>query len=128
MRGNREKTTKEKIKKKDKRTKRIAERAGRKKNDRGVTVTRCSRLLSRHSAWLSRVRSVIAHNRSQIDILTGQAGYRAAVVIAIDKRKCMQCDVTRCTGSLPLSLSFFLSWSISNSPRVHLNREIARRR
>jgi len=41
------------------------------------------------------------------------AGYHAVVVIiAIDKRKCMQRNVTRCTQSLP-SFSIFLSFSLS---------------
>lgn len=71
----------------------VARGAGRKKNDGGVTVTRWSRLLSRHFARLSRER-VIA--RSIADrYLDDRTGYRAAVIVAIDERKCTQRDVTR---------------------------------
>lgn len=115
--------------KKQRDQKKKRERGKRKKNDRGVTVTRRSRLLSRHSARLSRERVIL---RSIADRYhAGQTGYRAAVITTIDERKCMQRDVTRriATPNLPLSLlslpllfslsSLFLSLSILNlSSRV----------
>lgn len=103
--------TKETIQKGWKNKENGGERAGRKKNDREATVTRCSRLLSRHSAWLSRERSVIARDRSQIGIAHG--------LDRLSHRRCYHRDrwtevhATRhdAAPSLSLSLSLFSLFS-----------------
>lgn len=120
------KITKKKIKKNNKRTKRMVEKGRRKKNDGEATVTRRSRLLSRHSARLSRECSVIARDRAQ-------DRYRAEPRASYQRRRCYRCDrwteVTTCNNatwhevrpvslslsppSLCLSLSFTLSLFLS---------------
>lgn len=136
----------------------MVEKGRRKKNDGEATVTRRSRLLSRHSARLSRECSIIARDQAQ-------DRYRAEPRASYQRRRCYRCDrwtevhaTTRhdmkCARSLSLSLSpltlslslslspFFyhsLAISLSHSlffsgyrsriyPRVCLNREITRSR
>lgn len=117
-----EKNNKERDKKNNKRTKRMVEKGRRKKNDGEPTVTRRSRLLSRHSARLSRECSVIARDRAQ-------DRYRAEPRASYQRRRCYRCDrwtevhaTTRhdmkCARSLSLpphsvSLSFTLSLFLS---------------
>lgn len=111
----------------------MAERASRKKNDREVTVTRCSRLLSRHSARLSCERSVIARDRSQIGISHSLG--------RLSRRRCYHRDrwtevhATRRDTLHPVSLlllSFSLALPLSLSlvidPHKYLNQEITRSR
>lgn len=108
------------VEKNNKRTKRMVEKGRRKKNDGEATVTRRSRLLSRHSARLSRECSIIARDRAQ-------DRYRAEPRASYQRRRCYRCDrwtevhaTTRhdmkCARSLSLSLpphSVSLSFTLS---------------